>query len=357
MSPAAQDLAARLLDAQVEWIVAELTGEGLVELLANDVDDLLAIGGQLPLDSVVSADAVKLVLRRTVDAAGDSPLLTSALDTLADAVYDLPAASDHKLGDVVDRGHVEELVAKVLSMHRLQDRAMDRMLQSPAVGTVASRFVGKIVADFVQQNRERMEKVPGARSLMSIGFGAANKVRNATADSFLGDAAGKGAQYAIRRTNSATRELIREAPLKEAALELWDLQAAEAVSDLRSYVTVADVREIVQIVRALVADARASAYAGELLDGCVDAFFAEYGSTDVAALLVDLGIGHDDLLFGLTQLAPAMLETLRSTGDLDRIVRTRLQPFFASDPLLALLGSGGGATPAAKKAAPKPRKT
>lgn len=364
MTEAAQDLAARLLDAQVEWVVAELTGDRLAELLARDVDDALTIAAGLPLESAVSADAVKLVLRRTVEAAGNSALLMSAIDTLADAIYHLPSASEHKLGDVVDRVHVEELIAKVLSMHRLQDRAMDRMLESPAVGVVAAKFVGKIVTDFVAQNRERVEKLPGARSLMSIGLGAASKVRNATAETFLGDAAGKGAQYAIRRTNSATRELIREAPLTEAALELWDLQAAEPMSDLRSFVTAADVRELAQIVRALVADARSSEYAGDLIDGCVDAFFAEYGSTDVAALLVDLGIGRDDLVFALAQLAPPLLDTLRETGALETIVRDRLAPFFESERSLALLDSAGPARPvqaasssASAKRKPKPAKT
>ncbi|MDQ2797455.1 MAG: hypothetical protein M3Y06_09875 [Actinomycetota bacterium] len=349
-SKATQDLATRLLDAQVAWIVSELTGPGLAELLERDVDDLLSIGESLPLDSVVSAAAVKLVLRRTVDATGDSALLTSAIGTLADAIYDLPSASEHLLGDVVDRDHVDALVVKLLSMHRLQDQAMARMMHSPAVGTVATKFVGKIVADFVQENRQRVEKLPGAKSLMSIGLGAANKVRSATQDTFIGDAAGRGAHYAIKRTNSATRELIREAPLREAALELWDLQAAEPMSDLRSFLTSADLREIAQIVRALIVDARTTDYTGDLIDACVDAVFESYGSTDVTALLVDLGVGRDDLIFGLQQLAPVLLDALRENGALDTIVRDRLAPFFESPALVKILDR------ATKPGKPKPTK-
>ncbi|MGI8678867.1 MAG: hypothetical protein ACR2LX_09305 [Jatrophihabitans sp.] len=349
-----KDLAARLLDAQVAWVVAELTGPGLAELLERDVDDLLSIGEKLPLASVVSADAVKLVLRRAIDATGDSALLTSAIDTLADTIYDLPSASEHLLGDVVDRDHVDALVVKVLSMHRLQDQAMDRMLDSPAVGQVATRFVGKIVADFVQENRQRVEKLPGAKSLMSIGLGAASKVRNATQDTFIGDAAGRSAHYAIKRTNSATRELIREAPLREAALELWDLQATEPMSDLRAFLTSADLRELAQIVRGLIVDARSTDYAGDLIDACVDAVFTSYGSTDVTALLVDLGIGRDDLIFGLQQLAPTLLDTLRDTGALDTIVRDRLAPFFESPELVGILES---AVTAAGASAPRTRRT
>ncbi|MEO9138913.1 MAG: hypothetical protein ABI345_07570 [Jatrophihabitans sp.] len=352
MSKTSKDLAARLLDAQVEFIVGQLTGADLADLLEHDVDDLFTLGAELPLESVVSADAVKLVLHRVIDVAGDSALFTSAIDVVADAIYDLPTASEHKLGDVVARAHVDALIVKVLSMHRIQDKATSRMMQSPAVAAVSTKFVGSIVADLVGQNRDRVERLPGAKSIMKIGLGAASRVQQAAQDTFIGDAAGKSAQYAVKRTVAATREVIRDAPLREAALELWDLQAAEPMSDLRTAVTAANMRELVTIVRELLADARGSEYAGDLLDACVDAIFAEHGSTDVAALLVDARLGREEVLFGLQQLAPPLLSALRDTGALDTIIRDRLAPFYESKQLHKILDGAAAAPPKPK---PTPR--
>lgn len=104
--PDAAPLADQLLELQVRWVVDELTGPALPSLVARDVDDLLRIAGTLRLEDVVDRDALVCSVRRLVETATDSPLLFDAMTTAAAAVYDLPAASEHTLGDVVDRAAV-----------------------------------------------------------------------------------------------------------------------------------------------------------------------------------------------------------------------------------------------------------
>ena len=104
-------------------------------------------------------------------------------------------------------------------MPTLHNRVLERLAESPLVATVATMFVTKIVGDFVNQNRQLVEKLPGARSVISFGVEAASKVRSATVDQVLGDAAGKSTQLAIHRTTSSTRDLPRDAPLHGAAME------------------------------------------------------------------------------------------------------------------------------------------
>jgi len=333
-------VAAALIDAQVQWAISEITGDRLAEILARDVDELLAIAARHRLDEVVDREAVKVSARSIADIAGGSELVTDLAPRLATRIHDLPAAADHTPADLVEREHVEALVAKFLSMHQLHDRALDRLTESPLVGTVASTFVTKIVADFVQQNRERAEKLPGVSSLFSIGSGAVSRVRSVTdkrVDALIGDAAGKGAQYAIRRTNSAIRELVRDSPLQGAAMEMWDLHADEPLSELRKYLTAKDVRELAALVHQLLADAAGSDYLGEVLDACVDVFFDEHGSRDLATLLGEVGVERDDLVEVLVRHAPPVLDALRDSGELDAIIRSRIEPFFLSEPVLAIL--------------------
>jgi hypothetical protein len=201
---------------------------------------------------------------------------------------------------------------------------------------IASRFVSKIVSDFVQQNRQVAERLPGAKSLFSLGASAASKVRNAP---IIGEAADRGTQMAIRRTNNAMRDLIRDAPLQGAAMELWDLHADEPVADLRLYLSQQELREIAVLVHEIVTSARDSAYAGALVDECVDVFFERYGSRDVASLLPELGITRDDLVDELQRFLPPIIEAAKQDGRLDALIRDRLTPFFTSKKVLAILGS------------------
>jgi hypothetical protein len=350
----AKEVASRLLDAQVEYVLGELSGKRLAHVVARDVDDLLKIAGHVQVADVIDADTAKRVVRRLVERLAGSTLLEDLVGALAEAVYDLSASEEYNLGEVVDRDPVDALVLKVLSMQTLHDRALERMAESPLVAAVATKFVTKIVSDFLQQNRQLAEKLPGAKSLISLGLGAASKVRSATVDQFLGDAAGKSTQYAIRRTNVAVRELLREAPLHGAAMEIWDLHAEQPVSDLRGYLSKDELRELAVLVHELVTSARSSEYAGHLVDECVDVFFAEYGGRQVASLLPELGITRDDIVDDLLELLPPVIEAARADGRLEALVRARLKPFFASKQVLAILdGEHAGEQPRSK---PRPVK-
>lgn len=337
----ARELAERLLDAQVDFVIAEVSGERFAEVVARDVDDLLALAARVSVRDAVDANAVKQAGRLLLERVGDSALVEDMTGALSDAMYDLAASDEFRLGDVVARESVSALLAKLLSMRQLQDRALDRMTESPLVAIVASKFVTKIVSDFLQQNRARAEKLPGMSSLLSLGTSAANKVRSPFdrhLDQLLGDAAGKSAQYALRRTNNAIRELIHDAPLQDAALELWDLHADEPIGELRAYLSRQDLREAVTIVRRLLAQARTSDYAGHVLDAAVDVFFERHGARDVASVLADLGLDGDTLREQALRFARPAIEAARADGSLDALIRARLEPFFASQSVRAILG-------------------
>ena len=340
MAATKDDVAGTLLDLQVAWAIGEVTGDRLAPVLERDVDELLAVAARHKVADVVDREAVKLTARRIVEISGASEIVADLAVEFAAVLHQLPAASDHTPADVVDRAAVKALVAKFLSMHRLQERALDRLTESPLVATIASTFVTKIVGDFLQQNRERAEKLPGMSSLFSLGSGAVSRVRSVTdkhVDALLGDAAGKGAQFAIRRTNAAIHDLVRDAPLQAAAMEMWDLHADEPISELRKYLTAKDAREIAALVHDLLAGARESEYVGLALDACVDAFFDRYGDHDVAALISEAGISRDDLVTTVVRHAPPVLDALHRSGELDTIIRSRLEPFFRSAEVRTLL--------------------
>jgi hypothetical protein len=333
-------VADRLLDAQVQFVLNELTGDRLREVVARDVDDVLAVAATMNIGDIVDRAAVKAVGRRVVSDIVGSQVVEEMAAALSDGIYDMSAGEEHLLGDVLDRDAVQALIQHSLTLNRLSDRALDRLTESPVVATIASRFVTKIVGDFLQQNRARAEKVPGMSAVLNLGTGAVSKVRGATdrhLDQFLGDAAGKGATYALKRTNNAIRELLREAPLEAAAMELWDLHAGEPIGDLREYLSRDELREFVLRLHAVIVSARDTTFTGELVDVCVDVFFDQYGSYDVARLLDELGITRDNLVADVALFAEPVIEAAKSNGVLEGHIRARLEPFFRSDAVTAIL--------------------
>jgi len=69
----------------------------------------------------------------------------------------------------------------------------------------------------------------------------------------------------------------------------------------------------------------------------VDAFFDRFGGYTPTELLDELDLSRDDLVADLVRMAPGVVGALRETGDLERILRARLEPFYSSAEVRALL--------------------
>ncbi|MGV9724875.1 hypothetical protein [Nocardia beijingensis] len=333
-----REIAERLLDAQVAYLLAEVTGERFAEVVARDTEAVLGVADTLVFRDVVELEQAKQTVRTVVELIGGSPVFADMVGVFADSIYDhIAANNDYTLGEVVEREPVEALLEKIFGMHQAQERILDRLTESPLVATVASKFVDKLINDFVQANRERAEKIPGVSSLMSLGQSAANRAKKAADGTFVGDLAGKGALFALKRTNNAIREMLRDAPVHAAAMEFWDLHADEPVSGLRDYLSQKDLNELVLLCYEIAVTTREKEYFGLLIDECVEVFFTKYGDYTLAAMLPELGLTGDDILKEILRYGPAVIEGAKRDGVLAGLIRERLAPFYTSDEVLAIL--------------------
>ncbi|WP_216902421.1 hypothetical protein [Nocardia alni] len=344
-----REIAERLLDAQVDFLLAEVSGDRFAEVVARDVEAVIGVADTIVFRDVVGVDAAKQTVRTVVDRIGGSPIIEDSVGVFADAIYDRITQQDaggdrYTLGDVVEREPLEALLRKILGMHQAQERILERLTESPLTATVATKFVDKLVDDIMESNQRMAAKIPGVGSLVSLGTSAAKSARRAAekaADgTFIGEMAGKGAQYALRRTNNAIREMLREAPVQGAAMEFWDLHAGEPVSGLRDYLSQQDLRELAQIVHTIVTTTRPKPYFGLLLDECVEVFFTKYGDHTLAGMLPELSLSADDLRVEILRYGPGVVEAAKRNGVLAKLIRERLEPFYTSDTVLEILAAG-----------------
>jgi hypothetical protein len=57
----------------------------------------------------------------------------------------------------------------------------------------------------------------------------------------------------------------------------------------------------------------------------------------VTELLDELDLSREVVVADLVQVAPPVIDALRETGDLEKILRAQLEPFYASTEVAALL--------------------
>jgi hypothetical protein len=77
--------------------------------------------------------------------------------------------------------------------------------------------------------------------------------------------------------------------------------------------------------------------AARLGEAIVDAFFDRFGGHTPTELLDELDLDRDDLVADVQRIAPRAVEALRETGDLERMLRAQLEPFYTSPEVTALL--------------------
>lgn len=329
----------RLLDAQISWLLGRLSGPGLPDLIAEDVDDLLLSGSKLSLGDLVTPQDIKEVARLLVTTVPPSTAASTLVGVAADVAYDGPAER-FTLADVIDREHVESLADEVLGMTDLAEKFLDQLTESPLVATLSSRFVGRIVNDVVQMNQAVADKIPGLGSLVSFGTGAAGKVMGAADKGFqqvLGDTAGKGATFAMRRLNKVLIETLKDPTTKDAVLEVFDLYADQPVVRLEQLGSREDATRIAGLLQDIVIAGAPTEPVMALVDALIDGFFVTYGEHPVSALLDDLDLTRDDLVVHATAIVPRILDRAHDSGEFERLLRTRLEPFFASPQVAAIL--------------------
>lgn len=341
------ELAERLLDAQVAFVLAELSGPSAAELVATEVGDLVDAVEDVPVTELIEPAAARATAHALLDAAGESPAVAAMVTTLVPLLRDLPASDDHRLGDVVDRTAVEDFVDVLVGSQTLREEVLRRLGQSPAVSDLALRFVSALVGDAVQQNRQRVERVPGAKSLLGMGDFAARQARGMAPkqlERMVGGAADKGAQAAMERVSRALVDTFDEEAVRAAAMEVWDLHADDTVAELRAYLTDGEVEELTASGHEVWLDLHGTPWFRRVVDTAIDAFFARYGERTVGEALTELGLDRERLTTEVERHAPRILEALHRDGRLEALVRRRIEPFFRSQAARDILDTAQDAT-------------
>ncbi len=340
MTPPVAD---QLLDAQVAYLLDALTGDALAQSVREDLDTVWEALAQIRLDALITAEDVTRIAQRLLTTAPGSVTVSTMVQAWTDVVLDGPPVTTTP-ADLIDREQVQAVLAEALAGRAIAEGQLGRLDQSPQVGILASRFISRIVMEAVQANRAVAEKIPGMGSLMSFGTSAASKVAG-VADKPLqamGDTAGKGAAIAVRRLRKVVLETLDDPVFAAAVMEVWDLRADAPINGIADEEPRATVHRMVELVQQIVVEAAGTTQVQAGVERFVEAFFEVYGEHPPTTLLEELGIERDVIAAELEVTLPRLVDPLRADGTLETMIRSRLEPFFHSAAVDAILAPTAG---------------
>lgn len=332
-------LAERLLDAQVRWLVGQLTGETLPELVARDVDELLTIGADVSFGALADVEQVKRIARRLLEQVPPSAVGTTVTAMTAEVVHQ-GADTAYTLAEVIDRENVERLTDEALARLPLLEALLEDLTRSPLASASATRMLSVLVADVMTANRQVAERIPGLGGLVSVGASVTGRVMGVADKQFEALVGGKGSVFAMRRLNAVLVETLRDPRTRAAILEIFDLYADEPLPSVSALGDVDEVRRLADVVQDIVIAGAPTGPVLGLVDALVEGFFATYDDHPVTELIADLGLTRDDLVEHGVLAARRIIDVAAESGELERFVRDRLAPFWESDEVAGLLADG-----------------
>lgn len=352
LSPQAQ----RLLDAHVDYVMAQLQGTALEALLAREVDELLAESRRLTLDDAVTRHMIQATARTYAVEIEPSGAIPELIGDIARALYAHPVHAHTRLSDLLPDGVFQEFLDKFLEMDDLHAWIAHEAIANPVYSALATDVVIEGIRGYIYHGGNRARGLPGMRQASALG---ANLLRGAlpaieeTIEESLRAYLQRSIQDLLKGSEDVLLGLFDREQVRLLANEAWEAVRHRRISDFQEGVSSLDIEEFFVIGYELWRSVRQTPAYGAMIDAGIDAVFDKYGDVTLRELLDEMGVTRDIALREANRFAPHVLDVLRQKGMLEPIVRRHLVGFYESEAVAAILDEGtaaGDVAPARAKA-------
>jgi len=332
--PEARSLADALLDAHVAFTMARLQGDAVREFIEQAVDHALSEAHELKLDDVVTRQMIKDTVRTYASDLEPSGAIPELVGDIARALYGHQIHEHVKLGELLSRQRLDEMVDKWIELRQLRGHLVRIVVGSPQFRSFISELAYARVEHFLNNN-PLTDVIPGAdlaRSLSKTLWQRLPMPRqlSGTLLDNLKDYLRQGIKYSARASEEFMSGEFGDNAVRDGLFEVWNQLKELTLAQLRREITSLDVEEIFVIGYEYWRELRKTPVYRELIDAGIDAFFDKYGQSSLRELLDELGVTREIMLAEGLRYGPDVLHALHERGLLERIVRRQLEPFYRS---------------------------
>jgi hypothetical protein len=323
LEPQLEPVAARLLDAQVAFAMGQLRGENYHSLVLDEIEHALAEASEITLADAVTPAMIKNTAAKYAVQVPVEGGIAELVSEIASRLYQLTATTDTSFGEVIDGRRFGELSAMVVETGVTQ-RVLERILSSEAFADFCVTLVQHSLTESVAQGGKSL-----ARGRLGRIFGALGaRIPQGQVERLELGAEGlahRGARFLLAHTHADENVIV------EAVNQLWRSNLSSPLSSALSEISAEDVEDAVVPIYEFWRTFRDTDYFRALLDEGIDHVFEKYGAVSLYELLLDVGVGREDMIEEALRFGPPVIALLDERGYLESVLRRRLIPFYISD--------------------------
>lgn len=327
--------AEQLLNAQVAFMVAQITSDELQPLIAHNLKLLLANSRAIKLGEVISSESIKQVAIKYASNMSLGPGVPELVGEIAQEMYNHDIFEKNTPNDVMSQKDVTEILTKISEMEELRTRLISESVSNPMYASLMSDLLYHGIQDYITDN-PLAKKIPGAQSMMKLGKSMVDKA-SPKLEETLKKYVASNIRSTLKESERFLNKNLTNEKIVELGLDAWVNVKNEKLSGYKKYITANDIEESFVMGFEYWKQLRTTDIYKNSIEEIVDFFHNKYKDTTLFDLLDDISISEDMLLEDAMTFAPQVIQHLHGTGVLDAYIRQYLEPFYHSEAVNEIL--------------------
>ena len=331
--------AAALLDAHKQHLLAQFTPEHMNATLSREVNAFFDWSQTQTINQVVKLETIQSVAQRYVLAQPVSSGLTQQILHIIKAAINSPLNDKTYVHQLIEHQDYLAIVDKVASHEQLRKDLIHTAVGNPVYAKLLSDIVYQALNDYLINENPLAKKVPGMSSLMKMGKGLMESTGgNAAIESALKSYLHKNTQKIVDISEKILLKTLDAKQIHHVADQIWHKIKGAPLSLGKQYVSDNDIEFALNEGAKVWNHFRQTAYAKDMLNELIAAWFNEFAGRDGLSILADLNISREQLLEEILVFAQPVVAAMLASGFIEQRIEAQLSDFYNSPVVAELLG-------------------
>ena len=342
VSSSVRQRAEQLCELHLQHELAQLSEDQFLEWFTSESSELLEAFQQITLADFISSDRVKAIIK---DQVVEQEIPGAIAEIAGEASVNLFRSEKHldtPLKDIMRADQFEGFVRKLLELETQRHNIINGVIDLPVYRELISGVIYQAITRYIYESNVLSKNIPGVSSVLKMSRNVVNKTVPK-----LGGAVEEGIRKYIKSNlglfqqesksfliNSLTAE-----ELEASILDFWDSIENKTLGKIQEGMDAVDLSELVVLGYEFWLEFRQSPYFEHCYQSVVDYLYSTYGNEPMAILFEDLGVTSETLVKQAEYIAPPLLNQLRNSGQLEVMLKRRLDGFYQSQAALEFLTS------------------
>lgn len=332
--------AKKMLELHVAEEMKAIQAEPLSVWVENEIKELWQTLADVTLADFITAETIMGAIQRNVI---DREIPGAVAEIAGEGAASLFNAEFHlktTAGEIISTRQVTEFIDKGLELKDQREAFMAKVIHQPIYSQLVSDLMYRGIVRYIYKDNVLSKKIPGVSSMLKFGTKMVNKtvpkLEGAVEDNVKAFIA-ENTSSLLKQSQSFLSETLTDEELKDIFLGVWTALEPKELGDLQNGMDTIDLSEFVVLGYEFWKKFRKTEYFSLCCQHVVHDLYEKYGNEPVIALLDDFAIDQNFILKEFNAFAPDILQSLSKSGFSEDLVRRRLEPFYESEALLAVL--------------------